>query len=825
MQTLTRELIHTIRQFGKQPGFTSIIIFTLALAIGASTLIFSVVEAVLLRPLPFHDPGRVVAVKEHVNLLGEQASDLPAPDVLRFVKETHGFARAGGFTGAQMEFSGHGEPVQLQVTRLTAGVFPTLGVDPILGRFFTQREDEASERVAVLSYRLWQSRFHGDTKVLGQRVALDRKPYVVIGVMPRSFEFPLAAGRLDETQLWVPMSFTPYERQDAGDDWQYGLVARLRNGVTRQQAEAQANRVAKSIQAEYPARWGVTVSASLIGLKEETVKEARPLITVLFSAVMVVLLVACANVAGLLLIRAIRRQREVAVRVALGAPASAVVRQPMTESLLLSCGGAALGVFFADTTLHAWTNLLPDTLPRISEIGINWRVACFAVALAMGTGFLCGLVPAFTALRTTVNDALRQSGRGGQSAEHARMRSALVVGEIAVAMVLLTAAGLLAKSFEQMREVNPGFRPERVVAASYTLPGARYQKQPEIDGFNEELLRRLQRVPGVNTAGLATRLPMSALGSDRFFEAEGYVEPPGTSGADEANAYVVGDFFRAMRIPLLRGRYFNERDTADTSPVIVVNRTLAARYWPGQDPIGKRMRWNPGSHIKRPWMTVVGEVSDTKQGPLDSKNVPQAYEPMAQYNEEFGALASKLGLHGSTMWIAARTAYDPQYVESALRQKVRSMDRQLPVSDMQTMEQAISRTEAPRRFNTTVILLFALTAIGLAALGIYTVMAFSVAQRTHEIGIRVALGAQASNVMNLVVSGGLKLGLIGCVFGVVGAIVTSRWLSTFLFQVSPFDIPVYGVAVCGVLVLAGVASLLPAVRAAAIDPMEALRVE
>lgn len=825
MQTLSRELLHTIRQLRKRPGLSFTVLLTLALATGASTLIFSVMEAVLLRPLPFRDPGRLVVVKEAVNLLGSQAADLPAPDVLRFMEETHGFQSAGGFTGAQMEFSGHGEPVQLQVTRLTAGVFPTLGVNPLFGRFFTRREDDASERVAVLSYSLWQHRFHGDRNVLGERVTLDRKPYVVVGVMPREFEFPLATGTLNATQLWVPMSFTPYERQDSGDNWHYGLVARLKNGMTKVQAEADANRIAKSIQAEYPAKWGVNMSAVLVGLKEATVKETRPLIYVLFSAVIVVLLVACANVAGLLLIRAIRRQREVAVQIALGAPASAVVREPMTESLLLSCGGAALGLAFAGMALHGWTRLLPDTLPRVGEIGMNGAVAGFAVTLAMGTGFLCGLAPAFAALRTTVNDALRQSGRSDQGTRHARLRSALVVGEIAVAMVLLTAAGLLVKSFENMREVNPGFRPEHVVTGSYTLPTVRYQSQHQIDGFHQELLARLQRLPGLKAVGLATRMPMSEQGSDRFFEAEGYVRRRGTPDPDAANAYVMGSFLRTMQIPLLRGRYFNDGDTADGPLVVLVNKTLAERYWPGQDPIGKGMRWNPGSKYKRPWMTVVGEVGDTKQGPLDSNNVSQAYEPMDQYNKEFGGLASKLGLHGSSMWIAARTEYDPKYIEGAIRRTVHSMDSQLPVSDMQTMEQAISKTEAPRRFNTVVILLFAFTAIGLAALGIYAVIAFSTAQRTHEIGIRVALGARPFHVMNLVAGGGLKLGLTGCALGVLGSAGTSRLLGKFLFQVSPFDWSVYVAAICGVLLLAGMASLFPALQATKTDPMEALRVE
>jgi len=438
---------------------------------------------------------------------------------------------------------------------------------------------------------------------------------------------------------------------------------------------------------------------------------------------------------------------------------------------------------------------------------------------------LCGLAPAFAALRTSVNDALRQSGRGGQGAGHRRLRSALIVGEIAVAMVLLTAAGLLLESFRNMQVVDPGFVPEHVVTGSYTLQYMNYQNQGQIDRVHDEILQRLQHLPGVKAVGLTSSLPMAEADSTRSFDAEGYTIPQGGPVNDEANAYVVGDFLRAMEIPLLRGRYFNELDTKSAPLVIIVNRTLAEQYWPGQNPIGKRMRWNPGSKIKRPWMTVVGVVADTKQGALDSGNMPQAYEPFAQMDAEYGELASTRGLHGATMRIAVRTAFDPARMESAMRRVLRGLDAQLPLSDVQTMEQAIGRTEAPRRFNTTILLLFAVLAIGLAALGVYAVTAFSVTQRTHEIGIRVALGARSGQVMTLVVSGGLRLGLIGCALGVLGAVGTSRLLGRFLFQVSPFDVPVYCVAVAGMLLLAGAASVIPALRAAAVDPMEALRVE
>ncbi len=826
IQTLIREFLHSLRQFRKQPRFFLTCVFTLALAIGASTLIFSVVEAVLLRPLPFRDPSRLVLVKENVSLLGSQAANLPAPDVLRFINDTHSFESAGGFVGTQMEFSGRGEPVQLHAMRMTASVLPTLGVKPILGRFFTRREDDTSQSVAILSYQLWKSRFQGNPEVLGQHLMLDRKTYVVIGVMPHSFEFPLTTSSLSETQIWIPMSFTKGEKADAGDNWRYGLVARLRSSVTRGQAETDANRVAKNIQAEYPAKMNVKISAVLIGLKEETVQQARPLIDVLFGAVTVVLLVACANVAGLLLIRAVRRQREVAILVALGAPPSAVVRQPIIESLLLSCGGAVIGVLLAALFLSLWTKLLPDTLPRVQEIRLNWKVAEFAMVLALVTGFICGLAPAISALRTTVTRVLQHGVGSGQSVGHVQLRSLLVVGEIAAAIVLLTSAGLLVRSFENMRNIDPGFQPDHLITGSYTLQYVDYQNQGQINYSHEEVLRRIQRLPGVKAVGLSNSLPIMEPDSIRAFNVESYRRRRGEPVATEANAYVVGNFLQTMQIPLLRGRYLNDKDTADSIPVIVVNRTLAERYWPGQNPVGKRVRWgSEEANYKRPWMTVVGEVADTKQGALDTQNMAQAYEPLVQYGAEFGSIANKMGLHGSTMRIAVRTQYDPQYAEGGIRRAVQSMDSRLPVTNMQTMEQAVSKTEAPRRFNTGVVSLFASVAVGLAALGIYAVIAFSVAQRTHEMGIRVALGAQAFQVMKLVLSGGLRLGLLGCAIGVLGAIGVSRLLSSFLFQVSPFDPLIYFLAVFGVLLLACAASFFPALRAAAVDPIEALRVD
>ena len=823
--SIWQDLRYGLRQLLRNPGFTAVAVLTLALGIGATTSIFSAVEAVLLRPLPFRDPGRLVLIKENVNKL-DTLLNLPAPDVLTFAHDSRAFEQVGGFERGSMELSGVGEPVRIATARLTAAVFPALGVSPTLGRAFTPREDDGDERLAVISYDLWKSRFLGEPRIVGQRIDLDRIPYIVCGVMPAGFEFPLAPGKLNQTQLWVSMSFTPQERADAGDNFQYGAVARLRPGVTPAQADEDANRVAAEIQAGYPAKMGIRVTATLVPLKEFTVAKATPLLRVLFGAVTVLLLIACANVAGLLLVRGVRRQREVAVRQALGASKLAVLRQCLRESAEISFAGGLLGVFLAWAGLRWFVSVLPETLPRLGEIGLNWPVMAFALAVTAGAGLLSGLAPALSSMRTNVNEVLKGSDRTlDAGSASTRLRAALVVGEVAMALMLLTGAGLLLRSFAHMRAVDPGFEPQHLVAASFDLPRERYQTQEQVDSFNKELVRLLQRLPGVKSAALASVLPMAEPTSTRFFVAEGYQPPQGGSYAVESHAYVVGDYLQTMRIPLLRGRYLKASDTADAPLVVVVSRDLAERYWPGQNPIGKRIHWGVDVDSSLPWMSVVGEVANTKQGPLDSQAWPQAYEPLAQYDVSFGPEAAKLGVHGDSMRIAARALGDPRSLENEVRRAVWSLDPQLAVSQMQTMEEAISESEAPRRFNTTVLTSFALGAVLLAALGLYAVIAFSVSQRTHEIGIRMALGARRSDVLRLVVGQGLKLTLIGVAIGNAGALGLTRFLASLLYDVKPTD-QITFIAVSLILTTAALlACFVPARRATKVDPMVALRYE
>ncbi|MFZ0707747.1 MAG: ABC transporter permease, partial [Candidatus Korobacteraceae bacterium] len=649
---------------------------------------------------------------------------------------------------------------------------------------------------------------------------------VVIGVMPRNFEFPLRPGQLDRTELWVPMSFRPDELGPAGAaSWSYNMVGRLKPGVTAQQARDDAERVAQATMRSYPAFMSsLHISAVVHSLHEETVREARSLLRILFLAISVVLLIACANLAGLLLVRAIRQRREIAVRLALGAGKRALLRQAILESLVLSLAGGVLGLIVAALGLLIGKNLLPETLPRVGEIGVDWKVVGFAFLLAVLTGIVCGLAPAFAALRTSVNETLKQGGRTGTAGGHARLRSALVIGEIAIALVLLAASGLLLRSFEKMRAVELGFRPDHTLAATYSLPHNQYDTQAKIDEFNHELVHRLQPLPGVQSVGLTSLLPDIGGDSNSTFVVDGYVPSKGEGMNLASPIQIEGNYFQAMGVPLLEGRFFTESDTATSQLVVIVNHKFAQHYWPAESPLGKRIRIGT-PEMSTSWMTVIGEVADVKEGSPDVPDKQQYYQPVAQAKAAAGAMASPTDLEGDSGYIALRTSLPPEQMTNLLRETVRSIDPQLPLSQVQTMEHAVSDSEAPRRFNTGLIASFAGAALLLAALGIYSVIAFSAALRNQEMAVRIALGSQRSGILNLVFASAVKLAIVGCAIGLLGTLAASRLLHSFLFGVSAFDPLTLSVAVLFVLALAIVASWLPAHRAASVDPMKALRAD
>lgn len=825
-----QDLRVAIRRLVKAPGFSLAAIVMLTLGIGATTGIFSIVETVLLRPLPFRAPESLVVLSD--TLQGADIGDgnnevgVTPQDILNYTRDTHSFASLGGYRRAGYELSGVGEPAQVNATRMSGGVFPALDVAPMMGRFFTQQEDEQKEQVVVLSYGAWQERFHADSNVLGRKILLDRKPYVVIGVMPRNFEFPLNPGLLNRTELWVPMSFTADELGPTGAaSWSYQMVGRLKPGVNAQQARDDAERVAQETMRNYPAFMAsLHISPVVHSLHEQTVREARSLLRILFLAISVVMLIACANLAGLLLVRAIRQRREIAMRLALGAGKRALLRQAVLESLVLSLTGGVLGLIVAAVGLWVGLGMLPETLPRVSEIGLDWKVVAFALLLAGLTGIVCGLAPAFAAIRTSVNETLKQGGRTGTAGGHARLRSALVIGEIAIALVLLAASGLLLRSFEKMGAVELGFRPDHTLTASYSLPRNQYDTQAEVDAFNRELVHRLQQLPGAQSAGLTSLLPDAGFESASTFIVDGYVPAKGEGMNLATPMTVEGNYFQAMGIPLLQGRVFTESDTATAQLVVIVNHKFAQRYWPGQSPLGKRMRFGT-PEMQSPWLTVVGEVADVKEGSPDAPDKQQYYQPVAQAEAAAGSLGSPTDLNGNSGFIALRTSTPPEQMTNLLKSTVHSIDPQLPLSQVQTMEHAVAGSEAPRRFNTALITSFAGAALLLAALGIYSVIAFSAALRAQEMAVRMALGSQRSGILNLVFASALKLALVGCAIGLVGTLAASRLLHSFLFGVSPFDPMTLSAAVMFVMGLAIAASWLPAYRSASIDPMKALRMD
>ena len=818
---------YALRQLRKSPGFALTALLTLTFGIGATTAIFSIVEGVLLRPLPFPNPDKLVFLGDILDGVHHSETGAPsvtAPGVLTYIHETHDFSGLGAYRTSVYELSSHGNPEQINAARLTDGVFPTLGTSPVLGRVFTFQEDRRSERVAVLSYQTWRSRFNGDPQILGRKILLDRKPYQIIGVMPRDFEFPLVPGQLNRCELWVPMSFTQAELLQGAGNWGYYLVGRLKAGVTPERTEQDAMAAAREIMRNFPpALSSRRIHPAVRQLDQITVADARPMIHTLFLAVVVVLFIACANLAGLLLVRVLRRRREISVRIALGASAATILRQPLFEALLLSLGGALLGLILAAVALRIGVSFLPETLPRINAISLDWHVVALALAVAVLTGLLCGLLPGLAATVTEVNQGLKEgggrTGTGGSS--QARLRSGLVITELAVALVLLAASGLLFRSFERMRSVGLGFRTDHTLTASYSLPRQQYSTQAAVDTFNLTLRTKLEQLPGVWAVGITSLLPASGTTYLATFTPEGYLPPKGAGLNIAWIPEVMGDYFSAQGIAIVRGRSFTPADRAGALLVAIVNRTLTERYWPAQNPIGKRLHRGP-TEAALPWLTIVGEINDVKQL-ADEPTELEIYVPSDQSKADVGSFASPDMLTGTSGSIVLRSELPPEVITDSVRSVVRSIDPQLPLTNVESMDRVVTEGQAPRRFNTTLMSAFAGAALLLALLGIYSVTGFSTAMRTQEIAIRLALGSRRSNVMRLIITSAAKLGLLGCGIGVVAAFFATRLLRSFLFQVDSLDPVVLLLAAAAILLLALGASIVPARRAALIEPIEALR--
>lgn len=817
----SHDLRFAIRQLSKSPAFALTAVLTLALGIGATTAMFSLVEGMLLRDLPFTHPDRLVLLGDHLG--GNPGISVTAREIGTYPSSTSAFSSMGGYISATYELSGDAYPEQIHGARFNAGVFQTLGVSPMVGRVFSQKEEDEHQPLAVISYAMWLTRYHRDRDILGKPIVLDRKAYSIIGVMPRNFEFPLESGRLDQAQLWVPMSLSPDELSDGhAGFWGYQIVARLKDGIALSQAAKDADRVAQQFVRTLPeAQSAIRLQGDVEDLRNSDVEDMRPVLRALFLAVTVVLLLACANVAGLWLVRAIRRRREYAIRLALGAGTRSVLREMILEGILLSISGALLGLLFAAAAIRMALHLLPESMPRIDSISIDAGVAAFAFAIALATGLCCSLAPGFAALRTNVSETMKeglQSGTGRSG--HSWLRSALVVAELAIALVLVTASAAFLRSFQKMRAVDPGFRADHVVVAGFQLPLKQYPSQASADLFSHEVLDKLAAKPGVRAAAIASAVP----GSESFAKSAYTVEGETASNWKLRFAAFIstdGDYFQTMTIPLLAGRYFTDADRSGAPAVVIINESMAKRCWPGESAIGKH--FHAGGPTKSlPWATVVGVVADTK-GARDQPSMEQYYVPSAQPATLYGPDFNGRLTGAAEGYVVFRSALPAAQELHTLRASVAEVDPLLALDQAQAMTEVVSNDEAPRRFNTDLITLFAFAALLLAVTGIYGVVAFSVALRAHEIAIRMALGEQRVGIARLVLMAAAKLALLGCVVGLLGSLAASRVISSFLFQVSGTDPIIYGAAVALMMVVTLLAAFSPALRAAAADPNTVLR--
>jgi putative ABC transport system permease protein len=802
MDTLLQDIRYGIRGFVKRPGFTIIALMALALGIGANTAIFSLVNAVLLRPLPFAEPSRLVWVFGNIRNGSNRASVAPL-DFLDFRQQNTTFEQfAASFSvPLPLNLTGTGEPERLSAAAITGNYFQALGVQPLLGRGFQiENEQPAQNQVVVLGYALWQKRFGGDQAIVGKKVTLDGKTSEVIGVMPQDFSFPQAA------QLWVPLNFDLGPEMKQRKAHFLRPVGRLKPGVTLAQAQADTDAIARRLEEQFPATntgWNLR----LLPLQEHLVGNIRPTLFILFGAVGFVLLIACANVANLLLVRAAAREREIALRTALGAGRLRIVRQMITESVLLALAGGALGALLAIWGVELLVKLSEGTIPSTAKVKIDLTVLAFTLGISVITGLLFGLAPALRTLKLNLTDTLKEGGRGaGEGSPRNRIRSALVVIESAVAVVLLVGAGLLIRSFLQLQSVNPGFDTHGVLTMRVDLPRAKYPKPEKAGPFFAELEDRVAGLPGVEKVGLITELPLSGQPNDMPFTVEGRppLAPDQKLGADFRR--VNSQYFESLRIPLLRGRNFTEPETHQSARVLIISDLLARAVFPDEEPLGKRlvMSWDD-----QPF-EIIGIVGDIRHRSMESDPLPAMYLPTVQ-----------------TPWmnLVIRTSGDPAGLAPAVRREVQAIDPDQPVAAIRTMDEWLENSVATSRYRTALLGLLALVALLLAATGIYGVMSYSVTQRTHEIGVRMALGAKRFDVLRLVVSQGMMLVVLGVVIGVAGAFALTRVMSTLLFGVTAKD-PLTFISVAVLLTLvAFVACYIPARRATKVDPLVALRYE
>ncbi len=812
MDTLWQDLRYSIRMLAKAPGFTAVAILTLALGIGANTAIFSVVNRVLLTRLPYRQPDRLVMVWEK-NPHNSSGRNVVSPsNFLDWQDQNTIFEQMAASYDARVNLTGNGEPEEVAIQAVSPNLFSLLGVNAAIGRTFTAEDGQTGhDNVVILSYGLWLRKFGADRNLVGKTLQIDGQAMPVVGVMPRGFDIFVKQGSLinERSELWTPIAFTAKSRGRRGR-W-LTAIARMKPRITLAQAQAEMDTIASRLEKEYPdfnTHWGV----NLVSLHEQFVGEIRPALLVMLGAVCLVLLIACANVANLLLSRSAARRKEIALRAALGASRWRIARQLLTESLLLSAAGGALGLLLAVWGTDLLLRLSPAGLLDVKDLGIDFRVLGFTAGLSLLTGMLFGFAPAFEAARSSINDSLRESGLAGagSGSGNRRVRQIFVTAEIALSFLLLIGSGLLIRSFLRLQAVSPGFNSENLLTVQLKLPQSKYKDDGAHIVFFNELLRRVNSLPGVRSASAESYLPFTGMGAATGYEVEGRPKPPAGQSPVVDVRVIAPNYFETMGIPLLRGRTFTPRESAEVAHVVIINETMARESWPNEDPIGKRVT----IHMKNEDVPseIVGIVGDIKHQGLDTTPRAMSYWP----HPELGYNA---------MALVIRSASNPKSIVAAVRHEVLQMDPDQPLSNVATMEELMSTSLALRRFSMFLLSAFAALALLLAAVGVYGVMAYTVAQRTHEIGIRMALGAQHQDVVRLVAGEGFKLALSGVAIGLAGAAALSRVLESFLFGVGQRDALTFFSVAALLLATALLACYIPARRATKVDPMVALRYE
>jgi putative ABC transport system permease protein len=811
MQQLIQDLRYAVRGLIKRPGFTLIAVMTLALGIGANSAIFSVVDGVLLRSLPLPDAKSLYAINRGAAIFNRYDAPLSYPQYQDVVQQTRSFQNIGAWVDSDANLSGGGAPERVMLRIVMPSLLPTLGVETVRGRNFLPEETaKGRDRVALITYGLWQRRFGGADDTVGKSMYLDNTEYQIVGILPRDFQFEAPV------DLWVPLTTTDPEVNVRNSHF-LRAIGRLRPGVTEKSVAADLDAVAKyevdNFPDMFPASTGFAFRAR--PYLDAIVGDIRLPLYILLGAVGFVLLIACTNVANLLLAKAAPRQREMAIRSALGAGRRHLLRQLLTESILLALIAGVIGMLLAVWGTSALVALSPDSLPRAREIGFDWRVLLFTGAIALTTGIIFGLVPAFWGPRVELTDALKEGGRGATRGGGG-LRKSLVVVEVALSVMLLVGAGLMLRSFSLLRSVNPGFRTDHALTLRVSLPVPEGRitaaDEDRFMSFFDRALARLNELPGVTAAGATNMIPLDGNGTDRLIEIEGYEPRDESDMPDAQNRQATPGWFAAMGIPLLQGRLIERSDDNKAPRVVVVNETFVKRFFPNGDALGKRIRLGKLTS-EFPWANIVGVVGDVRGFALEEPPLPTMYWPVAQIRST------------PSLAIVVRTNSDPAALAGPVRDAIAEIDRAQPIYDMQTLEQLVAKSLDQRRFTLTLMLLFGVIALVLSAIGIYGVMAFAVTQRTQEIGIRMALGASALDVLKMVVGSGMFLALIGVVVGLIGAFALTRLMASLLFGISPTDLVTFGSVTVGLLMVALLACYIPARRATKVDPLVALRYE